>query len=110
MENAIRKLRLDTTFEEFMTRVVRPAAFDSDRGLLPRLTVTRSEQDGANGDRSRSQWSPLTSAGEDEPDRGVVRTRASTFTQGDRLRHPSPLQRLKFFGTGWHAVNTTIAC
>ena len=105
LENTIKKLRLETTFEEFMTRVVRPAPFLSDQGSVPDVTITVSKQeDDENPDRS--QWSPLASS-EDETDRGQLRgRRANTFTQGDRTRYPSPLQRLgKFFGTSGFAVN-----
>ena len=97
LENTINKLRRDTTFEEFMTSVVRPAAFVSEEATIPVVTVTSSEE-GRGRSRNRSQWSPLASSEQDETDTspggGPFRQRANTFTHGDRLRHPSPLARL----------------
>jgi hypothetical protein len=94
LRNTIKKLRLETTFEEFMTRVVRPAPFFSHHASIPDVRVTVED----NEDPERVQWSPLASP-EDEPDRGRFQRRSNTFTQGDRTRYPSPLQILgKFFG------------
>jgi hypothetical protein len=96
LRNTIKKLRLETTFEEFMTRVVRPAPFFSHHASIPDVRVTVED----NEDPERVQWSPLASP-EDEPDRGRFQRRSNTFTQGDRTRYPSPLQILgKFFERG----------
>eukprot|EP00118_Oscarella_pearsei_P026270 m.309686 g.309686 ORF g.309686 m.309686 type:complete len:2118 (+) comp47370_c0_seq1:63-6416(+) len=88
IENTIRRLKRPTTFEEFATRSVLPAALRSDRESMPRLLVTDTE-------RPLSTFAGDTGTGDDVMD-GRNRPRASTIASSDAERI-SPKTRLRLF-------------